>query len=488
MLPMSRPAIDSIARSTLVRARAADWRAAMPKRIRAQEVMASPPAITYTTTNPLAAAVSSGAAVFIRSMQTNGLDGQPIGVNPLFRYRKGGRPVIAGTAYPLYETARFASVNFGSTQGANRIGIPVMTDAPRIVLQLSALDGQITAKVNGQYVSLTPQTILNADSTRYYDLDFGSSAMREIEFIASGNLRFGGIFLSSTATVMPAPPKGPRVIVIGDSFVQGTGASSIINSMISQFADCLDWDDVWQSAVGGTGIIANNPPTLKYRDRIATDVIPFAPDIVIIWMSLNDNGRAPGDLVTETTLLIDALRAGLPDVEIIIAGPGVARGGGFTARNVHNIATSLGALALEKGCKFISMIEQAVLDDAYLLTTTLAANAAANATSISVAQRFPIGSTIKFADGAHACVRSVSGSGPYTLTIDKLGDAQVSGATVTQCGPNIWGGDGRVGATTGFGNCDLAVGSDGAHPTDVGHGMIGTALAYGVMRVLGGRA
>lgn len=488
MLAMQRPAIDSVARSTLIRARTADWRTHMPKRIRAQEAMASPPTITYTTTNPLDAAVTAGTAVAIAAMVMNGTSGEPVSVNPLFRYRKGGGPVIAGNTYPLWEAVRFTNVNYGSSTSANRVGIPLMTDAPRVVLQLLALDGQITAKVNGQYVSLTPQAVLGTDGTRYYDLNFGSSELREIEFIAYGNLRFGAIYLSSTATVMTAPPRGPRMIVMGDSFVQDTGATNILKSMIPYMADCLGWDDVWPDGVGSTGFVAGPAPLPKYRDRIATDVIPFTPDIVMLWMSLNDLGQTPAALVAEATLLIDALRASLPNVEIIVAGPGVAKGGGFTAPNVHNQASAMAALCAAKECKFINLVEQAVADDTPLLSTTLAASAAANATSISVTRRFAPGSTVRFSDGTHAYIKTATGGGPYSCTIDKLANAQFSGATITQCGPNIWGGEGKVGSTTGFGNCDIVVGTDGAHPTDAGHVMIGTALAYGVMRVLGGAA
>jgi lysophospholipase L1-like esterase len=38
--------------------------------------------------------------------------------------------------------------------------------------------------------------------------------------------------------------------------------------------------------------------------------------------------------------------------------------------------------------------------------------------------------------------------------------------------PNPWTGTGNAGATTGSGNCDVFVSSDGTHPTAAGHDFI----------------
>jgi len=65
-------------------------------------------------------------------------------------------------------------------------------------------------------------------------------------------------------------------------------------------------------------------------------------------------------------------------------------------------------------------------------TTTLSANASAGATSISTAASISVNSLIVVGTGGPVSVASVSGSGPYTVTLAPKGipNAALSGATV----------------------------------------------------------
>jgi hypothetical protein len=70
-----------------------------------------------------------------------------------------------------------------------------------------------------------------------------------------------------------------------------------------------------------------------------------------------------------------------------------------------------------------------------------------------------------------------NGGGPYTLTpTTTFAKAHSAGDTVTLVGGSLWTGTGRVGATTGVGNSDLLVSSDGTHPSPAGHDAIAFAL------------
>jgi hypothetical protein len=441
--------------------------------------MTAPPTIALSGSNPLA------AGRFIGALQ-NDLPDRPVVLNPLFRYRRGGRPALAGTSSPDYDYVRFTSVNYGGgSLQANRIGIPIVTDASRVVLGIKGVTGSIVTKVNGQYASLTPLAIPSGGANLFYDIDFGSTALREIEVIASGNLHFKGMFLAPTATVQAATARGPRMMVLWDSFGEGSGVTNILNSAVQHMGDCLGWDDVWPSAVGATGLLSAPAPKLKYRDRIATDIVPFAPDIVLVPLSYNDGGKMSGDMAVEAGLLIDALRAGLPDAVIFFVSIGANKGGGFLAPNFYNISNAVAATCAARDVRFIHLLEQPLPAGISLTSTVLTAPAAAGATAILTAARLVPGGSYSFGDGSHVLVKAIGGTGGLTATIDNLAAAQAAGASVSPCGGSIWSGNGYAGAATGFGNCDLMVSADGVHPSDAGGQMIGASLAYGLLNALG---
>lgn len=64
----------------------------------------------------------------------------------------------------------------------------------------------------------------------------------------------------------------------------------------------------------------------------------------------------------------------------------------------------------------------------------------------------------------------------FDAIVYALANSHASGDVVTQVGNSLWSRVGRVGATTGSGNCDLLVSSDGTHPSPAGHAAIGRGV------------
>lgn len=455
----------------------------LPARIRQREVMASPPTVTTSTSHTITSprgylAVNSDSAHTTTRL------------NPLFRYRRCCAPAISGTTYPNYMFVKSVGVNYGSSIGSNPVtnmfGVSVLCDGSEIEFFVKGTGANFWFKVDGQYVSLTPTTPANDGGLDYIYLNFGSAAMREIELIGNSATNFGGVYTSQTATVAVAHPRGPRTLFVGDSFIEGTGTTTNGIANIPQvFADAMGWDDVRPSAVGGTGLIANTSGTrLTYLQRLATDVIAYSPDLVILWGSINDAGASYSSIQTAAQSAISQIKAALPNCQVVLTSNAANKGGGFFASAAYLSSDGLRDIAAANGVPFVNMLEQPSFETFDTSTTTLASTAAINATSISVNAPVAQGATYRFADATHVYVKSISGTGPYTATIDNLPTGQTSGAVITPCGNSLWSGSGRVGTTTGFGNCDVVVSSDNTHPTDAGHQMIGTALAFGLMNVL----
>jgi lysophospholipase L1-like esterase len=319
---------------------------------------------------------------------------------------------------------------------------------------------------------------------------FGDSRPRRVRLESSGG-GFISIDAEPTASIWKPPITGPRVLIAGDSYTAGTGATyGAASGLARSFANALGLDDVWSCAVGGTGWV-NPGGAVKMFDRIA-DVTAYAPDYVIWTMGHNDiSGQyTQAQVQAEAAACIAAVKAANPKcVQIMCSplwGPGpasffrpysyYARDGAFAAATAARIKT-------------VDLMEMPL--DATSITGTLAASTGISSTAFTSTTIFPQGTTVSIGTYPNAERREVtgtvtgSGSGPYTHPVSPgLVDAHAAGESVTQVGPSIFTGSGRVGATTSNGNSDILIGADGAHPTQAGHDVLGVALATQVARYI----
>lgn len=455
----------------------------LPPRIMQKRVMTSPPTITNTTSHGITTprewrsiyAPDGGAPLQNR-----------LGAGA-YAYLRAGNPQKRGTAAFDEMFVKFNNVNYGDNTSDNGYCVSVLHYGSAIEFGTKGLGGQVMCRVDDEWITLTPLTVAADGGEHYYYIPFGSAKLRRVDFFGA-TAPFSGIFTAATDTLMPAPVRGPRCIVIGDSFTEGTGATGPgLTDYVHTFAQALGWDDVWASGVGSTGYLAAPAPKLKYRDRVATDIAPFNPEVVFITGGYNDSAASASAMGTEADLLFKAVKAAAPTALVVVVAPFASFGVGSTGKLAWDQVAALKAAALANGCLWISLTEMPLLNGQTIQTAALAAAASANAATISVNAPLTPGNTFAFPDGTRFMVKAVTGTanGPWTVTPDaNIQTAQASGAVLTQVGNSLWTGNGRVGATNGSGNCDVIVGSDTAHPTQAGHEAIGNAMAMALLSAL----
>lgn len=461
----------------------------LPAQVNIRSVMATPPTTTLTTSHTIVSpiqwpSVTSPGSIF----------GGTAGSGPLaefFTFTRAGGNAIFGTVYPNNNFVQYTSVNYGGAVPAYNVGAySFLHYGSAVEIFVKGNGGQFLCKVNDQYITTTP-TVLNNDGNFYYFyIPFASTALRRIEFIGT-NLAFGGVFTAATDTIQPAPVRGPRVIVIGDSFTEGTGATSQVNGFVQVLADALGWDDVWPSGVGGTGYL--NPGSggrVKFGARLSTDVCPFSPDIVVFAGGLNDYATfTPTQIQAEVTADIQAVQSNVPGVTVIVLSP-FWKGGASTFPVANGLIPARDAIKAAaqsfSNVFYIDVLEQPFPASVTPVTTTLAVSASSGQAVISVNGLINIRSTIKFANGERYQVKAeANASAPFSITLDaNLATTHNSGETITQVGDPIWTGSGHVGALTGYGNADILVALDGTHPTDAGHNVLGTVIAQALLQAL----
>lgn len=237
---------------------------------------------------------------------------------------------------------------------------------------------------DGVSYCLTEQ-LMASDGNMYRTLyDFGGSELRRIVVqFANG---FGGLSIASTEAVHSWAPDSPKLLIVGDSFTEGTGAVSLFQGYATRLAELLGcYATHINCGIGGTGYVATNAGTKKNALAIVQNsVIDNAPDAVVWAHALNDGS----DVSSNAAQCFDAVRSSLPGCVQIVFGA-------FQPRSLASAGTR---------------------------TTEIQA----------VCAGMP---RLRFIDN------SSSGSNPEIT------------------------GTGRVGATTGVGNSDWVIGTDGTHPT-----------------------
>jgi lysophospholipase L1-like esterase len=202
---------------------------------------------------------------------------------------------------------------------------------------------------------------LPSDGSNYrYLVTFPDARLRTIRIEGSGAL--GPITRQSTATVaLPESRSGPRVIVLGDSWTEGTGSGSVLLGYARQLGTIMGWRDIWSSGSGGTGYLADGvttPPRKTFRARSATDVIAPAPNVVIVAGGINDTAFTGAQVGAEATLLYAALVAGLPDVQIIVIGPWWPKAASTITNQVEANRVAIRAAAIAAGLYFIDPVAE----------------------------------------------------------------------------------------------------------------------------------
>lgn len=467
----------------------------LPPRFIPQLVMASPPTVAMSAANTN----SLAAGRYWPAVTAQDNVGPKTAVHGPFTY--------AGAASPVQQTTYagclfFTNVSFGGTTnyggGATgrkfnhaTISFYFFGTQFNIAMVGNGIQAKFALKIDDQYVSATPVSVPTSANFYFYDVTFAAEAWRRVEIVVDQNFLFNGLWTGATDSVMPCAVRGPRVVYVADSLGEGSGAIFPGSAIPQRVFENLGWNNYIASCVGGTGLLATFGTSAKYRDRFATDVLPYAPDVVVLQGSTNDSagGFTPLQMGNECTAIIAALKSALPNVIPIITSQGAVNGptGTTNLTWLHRAAVKTATLAA--GGFFIDLLERPLPPGYAPLTHVLASAPTVGVSSFTVTGTVPpaIGGTYAFSDGTRCLVKAVSGSAaPYTVTIETGGlqTAQVSGAVMTQVGDCPWSGTGRVGAPAGDGNSDVLVSNDHVHPAQPGHDMIAQIVAEGVQGVL----
>lgn len=177
--------------------------------------------------------------------------------------------------------------------------------------------------VDGQPTAVVPRTDVAADSQyRYVKAVFASAALRLIVLEFEKYIAFGGVRIGPTFALTKYDYDPLRLMIVGDSYTDGTGATEFSTGYAMQTGERLGVLDTWINGEGALGY--DNAGSLsgkKALEKEAGDVIAYAPDWVVLALGINDGSKVAATINANVTTYLTDLFAALPNVGVTVIGP-----------------------------------------------------------------------------------------------------------------------------------------------------------------------
>lgn len=311
-----------------------------------QAAMASPP--TITTTDNL-----QPAGLTTEYRPVDGSDG-------LVTYT-GGRKKVFATQYVRfpnsdeYITGTGGTAADGETQTVFRA--TVIANADKVSFSVLDQGQNYRFIVDGQYVSLAGTAIAGTSARVYYQLDFGSKARRTISVEGVQDHGFERMGLAPANAPIEKIEAPKRMLVLGDSFTWGAGATLNGDGWAIVAGDMLGFKDTWASGTGGTGYIATSSGTKYNLAQRLQDAITTGPwDAIVVAMGLNDLGQSAALIEGQATYCLKEIRRANPAAQLIVLGPWDVNAPAAPAANYAVTKAAIRAAAsVVPGAMFVDM-------------------------------------------------------------------------------------------------------------------------------------
>jgi lysophospholipase L1-like esterase len=279
------------------------------------------------------AATGIASGVDVQTILTPGAGGT---LNPVFRYlRCAAAPRAVTATFPDNVTVK----GFGLTASATELmPLVLFNHSGATAFEISIMgkgadQTKVRVSVDGAWISATPLAgPANTGSNYRLTVTLPDSAQHEIGIEFSGySAWFRRLTVDPAAVVSRVQRNlGPRLIIVGDSQVEGAnGTANVLGNSLGfapEIGRLLGIADTWASGLGNTGYVADNAGSyVTIGSRITADVVNQAPDWVHLQAGQVDAGLASppsyATMLTAVTSVLTTLQAGLPNALITHQAP-----------------------------------------------------------------------------------------------------------------------------------------------------------------------
>lgn len=239
---------------------------------------------------------------------------------------------IPRSSAPTFVEMRNAYTGLLTTgnRGLSRAVWEFQTDAPLFeIMQFGGVsNSSFTLVIDDAIVSRTAG-VAGSSNTRYHRVDFSAATqprrMRKVQIWGHSSFYFGGVLVTAADVVLPTP-KRPKCIALTDSY--GDGAGDGFLNFHQVLGRAMGWDVIC-AAAGSTGYLATNSGnSMKFRDRMVSDLLAFDFDVALVEGGINDIPGAPAGntwnqaaLEDEAALTWRGILDAKPNATLIVVGP-----------------------------------------------------------------------------------------------------------------------------------------------------------------------
>lgn len=379
--------------------------------------------------------------------------GTAVTVSPAIRYGHDSGVLRMLGWVPKAESNYFVNSSAGSSSedGAYGFEIDYYGSTFEVTYQQLAASARVHIFVDDLPITVEPQTPTTGVGTCYMKVAFSSVRTRRIKVLAR-KMGFFNLRVPTGSAAIPTPAKRARIACVGASFSWGyTGAYDQLTSWPWRFARLTD-TEILQSAISGSGYTISRYDS---EARVAA-VVGWKPDAILVEGSGNDAAASESDLTAAATSLYSKFAEALPGVPIVVVGA-----------MPRDHTQSLDATR----AKILRAVRTATDSAPNVLGFIDPIGTVDGMTAYTGGATYSIGTRVTHQGGVYRA-RVAIASAPTTFA------------------PTDWTllswftGTGKAGATTGDGNRDAFLSSDGSHPTEAGQAAFATYILSGVREIL----
>ena len=226
--------------------------------------------------------------------------------------------------FPVASVSSSGGGNLGDGTEAVDWRVALSTDADRVAFRVDA-GGTVLDRyrfiVNGAYMDEPEPPAVNG-GRRWLVLDLGPGT-HEVAIESYGDRPFIGFAVPPGASVSPVTA-GPRALVLGDSFISGTGAGNQADNVARVFGDTIGIRDLWASGLDGTGYVADaSGSRYALGARAGMDIARMQAmgDVDLVLLSAGNSDLGLGDLTGPANGVLDTVRTLCPDALVFVTLP-----------------------------------------------------------------------------------------------------------------------------------------------------------------------
>jgi lysophospholipase L1-like esterase len=241
---------------------------------------------------------------------------------------KSGSVQLAGAGFPDNNFYTWRSVTYNpsplSFGGPSEVEFTITGSVFEFRTKGKGSGSDFRLKIDGLYDPNGLHHLMPSDGNLYYvKVDLGSAATRTITIEGQAGFFFGGVVQNTGETLSaPSALRPLRLVGLGDSFTEGTGATLWQSGFLYVLGAKLGINDIWAAGSGGTGWVQTNGSRVALPDRYQYDAVTQAADIVLIEMGLNDIADGNDALVASLSRqVVSGIRRSRPTSLIYVCSP-----------------------------------------------------------------------------------------------------------------------------------------------------------------------